>query len=176
MAFLSAEATGGARASTLGRRVAAIRYAHKAAGIDPPTNSEAVKACMRGIRRSIGTAKVQKAPATADLLRANGGCPPGYPPRQTGPRFTRSGLCRRVSALRAVALSLADLVEVPDGLRVTILHSKTDQEGKGQEIAIPRGAKLRPVTAVRAWLDAAGITKGRSSSGSAKPIGCKQPR
>ena len=70
MAFLSAEATGGARASTLNRRVAAIRYAHKAAGIDPPTNSEAVKACMRGIRRSIGTAKVQKAPATADLLRA----------------------------------------------------------------------------------------------------------
>jgi site-specific recombinase XerD len=69
MAFLSAEALGGAKASTLGRRVAAIRYAHKAAGHEPPTNRETVKAVMRGIRRTIGTAKVQKAPATADLLR-----------------------------------------------------------------------------------------------------------
>ena len=59
-----------------------------------------------------------------------------------------------------VALTAADLVEVPDGLRVTIRHSKTDQEGRGQEIAIPRGARLRPVTAVRAWLDAAGIIEG----------------
>jgi hypothetical protein len=69
MAFLSAEALGGAKASTLGRRVAAIRYAHKAAGHEPPTNRETVRAVMRGIRRTIGTAKVQKAPATADLLR-----------------------------------------------------------------------------------------------------------
>jgi hypothetical protein len=69
MAFLAAEARGGARASTLGRRVAAIRYAHKLAGHEPPTNSEAVKAVIRGIRRSIGTAKTQKVPATADLVR-----------------------------------------------------------------------------------------------------------
>jgi hypothetical protein len=29
------------------------------------------------------------------------------------------------------------------GLRVTIRRSKTDQEGEGQEIAIPRGMNLR---------------------------------
>lgn len=37
--------------------------------------------------------------------------------------------------------------------------SNADQEGKGQEIAIPRGAKLRPMAAVQEWLHAAGITE-----------------
>jgi hypothetical protein len=36
-----------------------------------------------------------------------------------------------------VALTVADLVEAPDGYRVLIRRSKTDQEGQGQEIAIP---------------------------------------
>ena len=35
-----------------------------------PTNAETVKAVMRGIRRTIGAARVQKAPATADRLAA----------------------------------------------------------------------------------------------------------
>lgn len=48
-----------------------------------------------------------------------------------------------------VALHLADLAFEPDGMRVQIRHSKTDQEGQGQEIAIPRGTKLRPVKAVQ---------------------------
>ena len=48
----------------------------------------------------------------------------------------------------------------PDGLRVLIRHSKTDQTGESQEIAIPRGARIRPVEAVQTWLAAAGITEG----------------
>jgi integrase len=59
-----------------------------------------------------------------------------------------------------VALHVADLVEMPDGFRVLIRHSKTDQEGAGQEIAIPRGYRLRPVEAVQTWLEAAAITEG----------------
>ena len=59
-----------------------------------------------------------------------------------------------------VALTVADLVLVDDGYRVLIKRSKTDQTGAGQEIAIPRGYRLRPVEAVQAWLEAAGITEG----------------
>ena len=59
-----------------------------------------------------------------------------------------------------VALRVEDLAFVPDGLRVAIRRSKGDQEGAGQEIAIPHGTRLRPVEAVRAWLDAAGIAEG----------------
>jgi integrase len=59
-----------------------------------------------------------------------------------------------------VALKVEDLTEVPDGLRVTIRQSKTDQEGQGQEVAILRGVKLCPVEAVQRWLQMAGITEG----------------
>jgi integrase len=59
-----------------------------------------------------------------------------------------------------VALTMADLVEAPDGYRVLIRHSKTDQEGQGQEVAIPRGYRLRPVDAVQTWLAVAEINDG----------------
>jgi hypothetical protein len=44
--------------------------------------------------------------------------------------------------------------------RVLICRSKTDQEGHGQEVAIPRGYRLRPVEAVQTWLAAAEINDG----------------
>jgi hypothetical protein len=59
-----------------------------------------------------------------------------------------------------VALQVSDLAEVPYGYRVTIRRSKTDQTGEGAEIVIPRGLKIRPVAAVQAWLQAAGIETG----------------
>ncbi len=37
-----------------------------------------------------------------------------------------------------------DLTETPDGLRVLIRYSRTDQEGQGQEVAIPRGYGPQP--------------------------------
>ncbi|WP_246701435.1 site-specific integrase [Rhodopseudomonas sp. BR0G17] len=41
-----------------------------------------------------------------------------------------------------------------------IRSSKTDQDGEGATLPIPRGRKLRPVAALEAWLSAAGITEG----------------
>ena len=59
-----------------------------------------------------------------------------------------------------VALDVADIEFTDDGLRVTIRRSKTDQEGQGATIAISRGGTSCPVKAVKAWLDAAGISEG----------------
>ena len=160
MAFLSAEAMGGAKSSTLGRRVAAIRFAHKAAGIEPSTNSEAVKAVMRGIRRTVGAAKVQKAPATADRVREMLDRCPDTIRGKRDRALLALGFAGAFRRSELVALTVEDLVEAPDGFRITIRHSKTDQEGQGQEVAIPRGARLRPVEAVQAWLAASGITSG----------------
>src|SRR5215470_13006945 len=69
-AYLASDAEAGRKPSTIGRRCAAIRYAHKLAGHEPPTNSEAVRATLRGIRRSIGTAPTRKAPVLAETARA----------------------------------------------------------------------------------------------------------
>jgi integrase len=48
-----------------------------------------------------------------------------------------------------VALKVEDLTECPDGLRVLIRHSKTNQEGAGQEIAILRHVRICPVEVVQ---------------------------
>jgi integrase len=153
-------ADSGRKASTIGRRAAAIGYHHKIAGHEPPTSAEGVKAALRGIRRTIGAAKQGKAPATADLIgQMLVLCPDNMIGRRDrallalgfAGAFRRSELC---------ALDVADLTEVPDGLRILIRRSKGDQEGQGQEIAIPRGYKLRPVEAVQTWLASAEISSG----------------
>jgi len=41
-----------------------------------------------------------------------------------------------------------------------VRRSKTDQEGRGQEKAIPHGRFIRPVALVREWLKAAEISEG----------------
>ena len=159
-AFLAAEANAGARASTITRRAAAIRYAHRLAGYETPTGAETVRAVMRGIRRTIGTAKDQKAPATADLIVTMLKHCPDTLAGKRDRALIALGFAGAFRRSELVALTLADLVEAPDGYRVLIRHSKTDQEGQGQEIAIPRGYRLRPVETVQTWLAAAEINDG----------------
>ena len=111
-AFISAEAKGGAKASTIGRRIAAICYAHKLAGYEQPTSHEAVKATARGIRRSIGAAKVQKAPATADILRTMlDGCPNTLRGKRDR-ALLALGFAGAFRRSELVALTVADVVEV----------------------------------------------------------------
>src|SRR5271163_1732765 len=69
-AFIAAEVGRGVRCSTLGRRVAGIRYSHKLAGFESPTDDERVKAVVRGARRTRGVAPVKKAAATSDKVLA----------------------------------------------------------------------------------------------------------
>ncbi len=57
-------------------------------------------------------------------------------------------------------LDMADIEEGPEGIHVRIRRSKTDQEGAGDFVSIPHGSRLRPVAAVKTWLEAAGIAEG----------------
>jgi integrase len=148
------------RPSTIGRRVAAIRYAHKLAGLPLPTDDERVRATMRGIRRSLGTAGAKKTPATVERIIAMA---PIASERLADIRDRALLLFGFASAMRRselAALDFEDIEETADGLRVTIRRSKTDQEGHGHVIAIPRGVIACPVAALKAWLAAAGITAG----------------
>src|SRR5690242_542785 len=74
--YLAALAEAGRRASTITRRAAAIAHYHRAAGLDPPTASPAVREVLRGIRHTHGTVPQTKMPATADLVaRLLAACP-----------------------------------------------------------------------------------------------------
>ena len=158
-AYIAAEAQT-AKPSTIGRRVAAIRYAHKLAGLETPTDAEGVKATMRGIRRTFGGARIKKTPAVAaKMLGMVATAPEGL----LGLRDRALLLLGFAGAFRRselVALDVADVAETETGLFVTIRHSKTDQEGQGETIAIARGDIACPVKALREWLDAAGIEAG----------------
>jgi integrase len=159
-AFLTAEAERGVKASTISRRCAAIRYAHKLTNHPDPTASEHVKSAVRGIRRTIGSAQTRKAPATAEIIGAMlSHCPPGLAGKRDRAILALgfSGAFRRSEL---AALDVSDLVDDRDGLRITIRKSKTDQEGRGHEIAIPHGRHIRPVRLVKDWIEAAGITEG----------------
>jgi integrase len=61
-----------------------------------------------------------------------------------------------------VALDMTDLEQTRDGLVVRIRRSKTDQEGEGRAVGIPRGSDRLtcPVAALASWCDAAGIESG----------------
>jgi site-specific recombinase XerD len=159
-AFLAAEANHGVRASTIARRVAAIRYAHRLARHEPPTNFEAVKSTLRDIRRTAGVAPARKAPATADrivkMVTKAGNDLKGTRDRA----LLLLGFAGAFRRSELVALNVDDLQFCEGGLRVTIRKSKTDQEGMGATIGIVSGSIACPVDAVRTWMTAARITAG----------------
>ena len=96
------------------------------------------------MRRTIGTAQRRKAPATAEVLAA---MLSHTPATLTGIRdraILALGFAGAFRRSELAALNVADLADDPAGLRVTVRKSKTDQEGRGQEIAIPHGRHLKP--------------------------------
>jgi site-specific recombinase XerD len=158
--YLGDSANQGLKASTIQRRTSSITYFHKLAGHMPPTDSEIVRAVISGIRREIGTAHVRKAPITdrviKDMLRF-------APASLIGLRDRALLLVGFAGALRRselVALNLEDIERTDHGVLVHLRRSKTDQEGQGRIVAIPRGGKLRVVEALETWIADAGITTG----------------
>jgi site-specific recombinase XerD len=159
-AYLAYEVGQDLRPSTLGRRLAAIQYAHQHAGYEPPTGAESVRATLRGIRRTLGTARNRKAPATADRAKAMAR---SVPDSLIGLRDRAILLLGFAGALRRselVALDVADIEPSDKGLRINIRRSKTDQEGEGTIIAISPGTTDCPAKALMAWLSAAEIIEG----------------
>jgi len=159
-AFLAAEAGAGVKPSTLSRRVAAIRYAHKLAGVETPTDAEGVKATMRGIRRTFGGARNKKAPAVAAKIRSMVAIAPEGLAGLRDRALLLVGFAGAFRRSELVALDVADIAETETGMLVTIRGSKTDQERQGVTIAIARGDVACPVKALRSWLDVAGIEAG----------------
>ena len=148
--------------STIARRVAAISVAHQHAGYDSPTTDPSVRAVLTGIRRSIGVAPRQVAPATIGEIRR---MVARMDHRTIDVRDRAILLLGFTGAFRRgelVALDVSDLQAHENGLTAHVRRSKTDQEGAGMTKAIPRGsdAETCPVAAVLSWLNQAEINDG----------------
>ena len=153
--YLSFLADRGLSAASIGQRAAAIAHRHRKAGHEAPTTNPVVQDALKGIRRTVGAAPRRKSAATADRIRL---MLDACPHTMIGIRdraLLALGFAGALRRSELVALQVSDLEEVPDGYRVTIRRSKTDQTGQGHEIVIPRGLRIRPVAAVQAWLQAA---------------------
>jgi site-specific recombinase XerD len=159
-AYLAYEVGQNRRPSTLGRRLAAIQYAHQHAGHEPPTNAEAVRATLRGIRRTLGTARARKAPATANKTEAMARSVPSSLIGLRDRAILLLGFAGAFRRSELVALDVADIEASDSGLRVTIRRSKIDQEGEGAIIGIAPGVMDCPAIALMTWLKVAGIVEG----------------
>jgi integrase len=147
--------------ATLTRRLVAIRLAHVVRGLPDPTKSELVRLTFRGIRRKHGQPQRRVAPLLPDDLRAIISSL-GQSVRDI--RDAAVLLVGFAGAFRRSELVAIDCKEVEvsgRGAIIRIPRSKTDQEGYGRTVGIPRTQGLIcPVAAYEQWLAVAEITDG----------------
>lgn len=163
MDYLITLADTGRKAATLQVRLAAISFAHHAAHAPDPTQDDAVKILMQGIRRKIGTAPAQKNPVTRDVLQQ---LVDAETNDLRGIRNKAMFLLAFAGAFRRSELIALDVADIQIGTRemiVRVRRSKTDQEGRSLKKRIPllnANPALCPVRAVQTWMRAADILRG----------------
>ncbi|MCS3708216.1 integrase [Salinibacter ruber] len=161
--------------STLSQRMAAIQHAHDERDLESPTRSKSVQNVMKGIRRESNRSPEQAPPILTehvkemvDSLPGNGESPSGTEARAAWLRGRRdralilTGFAGAFRRSELATLRQEHIDSRPDGLLVTVPESKTDQEGKGQLVAIRRieDSGYCPVKALRRWVAVASIEEG----------------
>ena len=165
--YIAHLANAGAKPATIELKLAALAHAHRLAGLEMD-RSEAVLT-LRGIKRDKGTAQRKAGALKQDALLA---IVEALPDTLLGKRNKALLLLGWAGALRVselVGLDVGDAGKGSSGfvrfeergLLVTLTRSKTDQEQRGQVVAVPYGATANcPVRAVSDWLNATGIDGG----------------
>jgi integrase len=150
------------RPSTINRRLAAIAVHHKRAGYDSPSSAPGVREIMKGIRRSLRVAQREAAPAGIGEIRRMIAHLPSDIAGTRDRALLLVGFAGATRRSELVGLDVADIIEGDQGLAIIIRSSKTDQEGRGRQVAIPRGhdPETCPVRALQGWLEAAAIDDG----------------
>ncbi len=162
--FAAAEADSGINPNTIGRRIAAIGYYHRQAGHPAPTavpGAGKLAEVLAGIRATHGRPKAKKAAADASALRDLLATIEGDGLREARDRALLAiGMAAALRRSELVAFDVDHVELVPDGLLLTIAHSKTDQAREGQVIAIPEGKRIRPKALLLDWMARAGHSDG----------------
>ena len=151
-----ADCAGRLKVGSIQRRLNAITEAHRAVGLDSPTHTAIVRNTMKGIRRTKGTAPVQKAPALTDDIRAMVQSTDAGIIGSRDRALVLLGFAGAFRRSELVGLDVDDCAFGKDGLTVTLRRSKTDQAGEGRKIGIPYGSNPEtcPVRTMHAWMEA----------------------
>lgn len=152
-------------ARTLALRLTALSQWHVFQGFADPTAHSDVRKTLKGIARTHGKPKRKaKALLIEDLETIVSGMLGDVSlPDLRNRALLQIAFFGAFRRSEVANLDIGELAWEPGGLVITLSRSKTDQEGLGIVKAIPYGEPggvCCPVTALREWLDAAGITAG----------------
>jgi site-specific recombinase XerD len=155
-------ACGDARAalSTLRRRLVAISQAHRASGLPSPTQAETVRRTIAGLARTRGSRPRQVVPIRPASLRAMLEATPEDDLLSVRDRaLLLLGFASGMRRSELSALDVSNLSFVAEGVDVLIRRGKTDPQGEGRTIGIPRGhhPETCPVLALERWLSRAAL-------------------
>jgi site-specific recombinase XerD len=152
------------KVSTLSRYLAAINDRHRETGHLTPGEQDgghALRRTFAGIRNIHGTRPARKAAADGDVLERMLAGITGADVRSVRDRALLAiGMAAALRRSELVALTCRDILVVPEGLRLFVARSKTDQTARGTWIAIPEGRRIRPKALLLAWLRAGDIADG----------------
>ncbi len=152
------------RPGTLTRRLTSISQAHRLAGYRSPAGLEhaVVADTLKGIRRTFGVAQEGKRPLlTVDVRKIV----QTLPDNLQGIRDRALLLVGFAGGFRRselAALNFDDVETTEEGLVITLRRSKTDPEGQGRKVGVPRGSKDQtcPVKAFERWRHESGLSDG----------------
>lgn len=148
---------------TLALRLTAVSQWHLHQGFVDPAATPTVRKTLAGITRTHGKPKRKARPLLIEDVERIVANLSGLDTLQA----RRDNALVQIGFFGGFRRSELASLEVPhitwerDGIVITLQRSKTDQEGVGIVKAIPYGeGPCCPATALRAWLDAAGIASG----------------
>ncbi|MFT6084034.1 MAG: site-specific recombinase XerD [Alphaproteobacteria bacterium] len=162
IAFLTNQATENKALQTIRRRLAAIKFVHNIKGFALNITDKMITLMLKGIaRQKKGVISKQKKPISADLLmQMLGQCDTEALIGKRDKALLLFGFAGAFRRSELCNLTLDDLEETQDGLKVHLRSSKGDQFGEGQVIALPHGRKMGVITALKEYLEMSNIHNG----------------
>lgn len=131
----------------------AINRRYSQAGKDSPAAADKVKEVLSGLVRLRGSTPRQvRALREHHIIAMLDKCQP-TPIGTRDAAILALGFAAALRRSEICALTMEDIEMVSsDRLIIHIRRSKTDQQGKGQSVAVPDGKTIKPITRLRNWI------------------------
>jgi len=152
--------------STLKRRIASISVIHRLSGHYIDTKHPLITENLMGIKRIIGSYQKAKKPILINDLKAIVnviGEEKNEIKKYKNKALVLIGFAGGFRRSELVSLEHEDIEFVPEGVKIFVKRSKTDQSGEGMIKAIPyfSNAEYCPVISLKKWLEKSQVQSGK---------------
>ena len=151
------------KVATMEMALVAISQRHKVSRLQSPRSDPLVSQTRQGIRRRLGTAPDKVAALMQrSVKRIVAACDMDDVVDVRDATIVVFGFVGAMRRSEIVGLDVADCTIVERGVDVRIRRSKTDQEGAGENVSLPRSSdeSACPAQLLVRWLEVSGITSG----------------